>query len=91
MRPVRQHAKRRVDHCGFPPPCNIQPAVTLWKTKAAAREGGSLAGILAGEGMDFFYAVGEAEFENRLRHCRLTFVRDERGRVRGFEVEALSD
>lgn len=53
---------------------------------AVAPEGGSLAGILVGEGMDFFHAVAEAEFENRLRNCRLTFVPGAEGRIERLRV-----
>ena len=53
---------------------------------AVAPEGDSLAGILVGEGMDFFHPVAEAEFENRLRNCRLTFVSDDEGRVERLRV-----
>jgi CubicO group peptidase (beta-lactamase class C family) len=41
---------------------------------AVAREGDLLAGILAGEGMDYFQPTARGEFENRLRNTQLTFV-----------------
>jgi CubicO group peptidase (beta-lactamase class C family) len=58
------------------------PSVLL----AVARDGDSLAGILVGEGMDFFHPVAEAEFENRSRNCRLTFIPGKDGRVERLRV-----
>lgn len=39
-----------------------------------AREGGQLAGILSGVGMDFFLPTAATEFENRLRNTQITFI-----------------
>lgn len=47
---------------------------------AVAREGDLLAGILEGVGMDFFQPIAKAEFENRLKNTRLTFVDGPDGR-----------
>jgi hypothetical protein len=53
---------------------------------AVAREGDRLAGILVGEGMDFFEPVAKAEFENRLRNTHLTFVDGADGRPARLRV-----
>ncbi len=48
---------------------------------AVAREGNSLVGVVVGEGMDFFKPIGEAEFENSIQSCRLTFYGADKGRA----------
>jgi len=58
---------------------------------AVAREGDLLAGIVAGVGMDFFQPVAKAEFENRLRNTRLTFVDGPDGRPARVRVVLKGD
>jgi CubicO group peptidase (beta-lactamase class C family) len=55
---------------------------------AVSREGDWLVGVIVGEGLDFFYPVGPAEFENRHHNCRLGFKDDEnpKGNVRSVRI-----